>query len=353
MSANVESMFSVREVPWHREGLVLGEYPGSWAQARTLAGLDWEPTEAPVFQQTDDLIEQVPTYELHGMDGDGEPVYKRVGTEVVVRPQYKLNDGFKHIVRSDTGAVLSVNQNGYTLIDHGAMGEIVEAVLGQANVKWETAGVLDGGKAVWCLAKLDEPIMLPGDDTETFPYMAITNRHDGKGSCALRATAVRIVCANTFSMAESEGNRTGATFSFRHSKKWRERIDEAREAVQGTRREMVAYRELMNQLLGIPVTTGQRELFVQTFIPMPPAGLVTDRVMANVEAARINFRAIFDSKTTVQVADTAYGLLQASTEYLDHVRTARTWETRLNRCIMKPEPLKVKALKLIREVVAA
>ena len=42
------------------------------------------------------------------------------------------------------------------------MGEIVEAVLAQPNVKWETAGVLDGGRSVWCLALLDEPITLPG-----------------------------------------------------------------------------------------------------------------------------------------------------------------------------------------------
>ena len=43
MPANVESMFSVRQMPWHREGVVLPDYPGSWAEARKLAGLDWEP----------------------------------------------------------------------------------------------------------------------------------------------------------------------------------------------------------------------------------------------------------------------------------------------------------------------
>ena len=37
------------------------------------------------------------------------------------------------------------------------LGEIVEAVLAQPNVKWEMAGVLDGGRAVWRLALLDEP----------------------------------------------------------------------------------------------------------------------------------------------------------------------------------------------------
>src|SRR5215472_5475618 len=43
MPANVESMFSVREMPWHREGTVLADYPGDRDEARKLAGLDWDP----------------------------------------------------------------------------------------------------------------------------------------------------------------------------------------------------------------------------------------------------------------------------------------------------------------------
>jgi phage/plasmid-like protein (TIGR03299 family) len=253
----------------------------------------------------------------------------------------------------DTGAVLSINKDTYTVIDHSEMGEIVEAVLAQPNVKWETAGVLDGGRSVWCLALLDEPITLPGDDSPTLPYLAITNRHDGTAACALRATAVRIVCANTFRAAELEGERTGATFSFIHKASWRNRIDQARQAVTGAKAEMRRYQELAGELLAIPITTQQRELFITEFIPMPPTGLVTDRVARNVEEARTALRAIFDSATTEQVAHTAYGLVQASGEYLDHVRTARSWETRLNRTLIRPEPLKHRALSLVREVITA
>ena len=35
MPANVESMFSVRQMPWHREGTVLADYPGDWDEARS------------------------------------------------------------------------------------------------------------------------------------------------------------------------------------------------------------------------------------------------------------------------------------------------------------------------------
>lgn len=327
MPANVESMFSVRQMPWHQEGTILADYPGSWAEARTLAGLDWDPVTAEV-------------YTLTGITDDGSPRYETV-------------TGWKSINRSDTGAVLSLNKDTYTVIDHGQMGEIVEAVLAQPNVKWETAGVLDSGRAVWCLALLDEPVILPGDDSPTLPYLAITNRHDGTAACALRATAVRIVCANTFRAAELEGERTGTTFSFIHKASWRTRIEDARKAVTGARDEMARYAELASELLAIRVSPAQRELFITEFIPKPPDGLITDRVARNVDEARAALRMIFDSKTTEQVAHTAYGLIQAAGEYLDHVRNARSWETRLNRTLIRPEPLKHRALSLAREVITA
>jgi phage/plasmid-like protein (TIGR03299 family) len=325
--ANVESMFSVRAMPWHREGVVLTDYPGSWEEARKIAGLDWNPVA-------------VPSYAIAGATDDGQPIFEQ-------------DVGWNRIIRSDTAQTLSHRPDSYAIIDHSHMGEIVEAVLVQPNVKWETAGVLDEGRAVWCLALLDEPITLPGDTSVTMPYLAITNRHDGTGACALRATAVRIVCANTFRAAELEGERTGTTFSFVHKGGWRSRIEEARAAVTGARREISRYQELATELLGIRVTSRQRELFITQFIPAPPDGLVTERVARNVEEARNAVRLILASPTTEAVADTAYGLVQAAGEYLDHVRRARSWETKLGRTLIRPEPLKHRALALVREVTLA
>lgn len=327
MPANVEAMFSVREMPWHQEGVVLEEYPESWDDVRRLAGMDWDPLLEPVFVR-------------RGDNPDGTPNFQEV-------------EEWQSIYRSDTQQVLWINQDSYKVIDHDAMGEIIEAVLSQTNVKWETGGVLEDGRAVWVLAYLDEPIQLRGDHTLTLPYMAVTNRHGKPGACSLRATAVRIVCGNTFRASELEGDSTGTTFSFKHTKNWRSRIEQAKEAVTGTRREIAEYVEMAEALLGTRVTAEQRELFVVEFIPMPPEGLITDRVVRNVETARKALRGILSSETTAPVAHTAYGLVQGAGEYLDHVRKSRSWETKLNRTLMKPEPLKAKALKLVRELVPA
>lgn len=325
MPSEVESMFSVRAMPWHRQGIVLDEHPKTWIEARRLAGLDW------------DVIEET-VYELRGIGADGRAIFEPI-------------DGWKRLARSDDGRTLWLSRDSYTVIDHQAMGEIMEAVLQLPGVRWETGGVLDQGRAVWCLALLDEPITVPGDNTVTYPYMAITNRHGIPGACTLRATAIRILCANTFRAAELEGERTGATFAFVHRTNWRSRLEEARAAVTGVRREMRDYQELAQQLLGIRVTPQQRELFITEFVPMPPEGLVTERVVNNVEEARKALRDIMASPTTASIAHTAYGLVQGAGEYLDHVRRSRSWETKLNRTLIRPEPLKAKALSLVREIV--
>ena len=325
MPANIESMFSVRQMPWHREGTILDDYPDTWTQARTLAGLDWDPVTTPVYAAT-------------GINPDGTGHYEPI-------------EGWKTITRSDTGAVLSLNKDTYTVIDHARDGRDRRSGPGPAQRQVGNRGRPGQRQAVWCLALLDEPITLPGDDSPTLPYLAITNRHDGTAACALRATAVRIVCANTFRAAELEGERTGTTFSFVHKSGWRNRIDEARKAVTGAQAEMRRYAELAAELLAIPVSPAQRELFITEFIPKPPEGLITDRVARNVDEARAALRMIFESKTTEQVAHTAYGLVQAAGEYLDHVRTARSWETRLNRTLIRPEPLKHRALSLARDII--
>jgi phage/plasmid-like protein (TIGR03299 family) len=327
MPANVDQMFSVREMPWHREGVVLDDYPQSWDEARILAGLDWEPISAPVFT-------------LSGIDaGTGNPIYEPV-------------DNWQQVARSDTGATLALVRDSYEIINHSAFGQIFEAVLKQTNLKAETGGCLEGGRKVWMLIRLDEPIILPGDSSPTMPYLGLTGRHDAQGGVTLRATGVRIVCANTFNASELEGERTGATFSFVHRGKWQDRVDEAREAVTGARKEMKRYVEIASNLLGVKITRMQSELFVTEFIPAPPKGLASDRVLRNVEQARTRLREILASPTVAGagIDGTAYGLVQGAGEYLDHVRSAKTWETKLGRTLLRPESMKHTAMKLALEV---
>src|SRR5439155_182875 len=81
--------------------------------------------------------------------------------------------------------------------------------------------------------KLDEPIVLPGDDSPTLPFGCLSWYHDGGGSLRVRSGSIRQVCANTVSASEAEGAKHGTDFTFRHTKNVKERIADAKDAVKG------------------------------------------------------------------------------------------------------------------------
>ena len=127
MAHLLDSMFSVRATPWHGLGTILDEYPASWDEARKLAGLDWEPIEAPTYRRV--------------------PVINEDGSLDV---RYEEIPGHKLIERSDNSVVLAVPRDTYTIFPNADLGPLVEAVLNQSGgrYEYETAGSLDEGRKV-------------------------------------------------------------------------------------------------------------------------------------------------------------------------------------------------------------
>ena len=56
MAANVESMFYVRETPWHGLGTKVLEAPAS-KDALQLAGLDWRVLQEPIYTAMEELVD--------------------------------------------------------------------------------------------------------------------------------------------------------------------------------------------------------------------------------------------------------------------------------------------------------
>jgi phage/plasmid-like protein (TIGR03299 family) len=332
MPAYFDTGFSVREPMWHGQGLVLDEYPESWADARQKSGLTWEPVERRPYDLRD-VAEFTIDGQLVLPDGcfaaaDGQHVF-------IPDPDHKM------IVRPDTGLVLGIRSDEYATIYHGR-----QDVLGNE--------LSADGRQVWALLYLDEPYTIPGDSTEHLPFLALLNSHGGDGSCKATATQVRVVCWNTFQMASAEGERTGRQFVFRHVGDVAARIEEAKETIAGLRTETDEYRQLAADLMQLNVTDDHLSAFVSEFLPDPAENgeVVSDRVRENVSKARAMFRSIYlDSVTTEGVRGTGFGLLQSSTEYLDHARAYRSPDSYLGRSILRSEPAKAAALQIIRRVV--
>ena len=349
MPAFFESGFSVRQPMWHGLGNILDEYPESWDDARLAAGLMWEPTEVPVYTKTV-VTAGTPWPEgatAVGYDAATQPTPGDVLQADVLA--FVASD-FKGVARDDTNDLLGVVSDSWAAVTHGQMGEMLEALLGEdGKVKFETAGVLRGGRSVWALCYLDEPYTVPGDESQTYPYIALLNHHDGTGAAKIIPTQVRVVCWNTFSMASAEGERTGRQVVIRHSGNVAERIEAAKASLAELRTDARRYLELADVLAGVRVDDALVSTFLDRFIPAPENA--SDRVLANRQERQGEFMAIYnESPTTDGVRGTAYGLLMTATEYLDHMRPFRSSDTYLARTMLRPEPIKANVLSLVREL---
>lgn len=350
MPAYFDTGFSVRQPMWHGEGVVLDDYPKDWNAARKAAGLEWEPMTIPGFNVIP--AEEVANFLAMQRHGQSEPL--PVGWERLDGGRLLVPAGDRQgIVRSDTFASLGNASDQFSLIYHETMGEIMEALTGE-GLKFETAGSCRGGRQVWALGYLDEPYTIAGDDTEHLPYLALLNNHDGSGACKVTMTQVRVVCWNTFQAASAEGKRTGREFSFRHVGDVMGRVEDAKAALAGLREETDEYVALAAELTDIKIDDEMVGRYLTDFLPDPGENgeQASDRVRGNVARARSMFKAIYNDSVTVEaLKGNGFGLLQASTEYLDHVREYRSTDSYLGRSILRAEPAKAKAVQLIRGLV--
>lgn len=329
MSHLLDSMFSVRETPWHGLGEILDDYPQDWAEARKLAGLEWEPIPTGTYRK-------VPF-----INDAGEP-----DVRFEELPDYNV------IERSDNGNVLAVKAETYELFLNADLGPLLEQFVKASGgrLQYETAGSLDGGRDVWALLREPEPFVVPGDPNgAVLPFLAAQNSHDGGGALRIQRLQTRIVCNNTSMAADREAAKHGLQFVFRHTKSIAERVEQAKAVVAGLDMSTAAYKDWAADLLRLRVTAEGQKAFVEAFIPMPVAEVITTRVRNNIESARGTMWSYINGATCEGISHTAYGLTQAGIEFLDHGRNSRNAETKFRRCMLAIEPMKRQAEKFARE----
>lgn len=335
MTALFEQGFFVREPAWHGEGIVLQDYPGR-AEAQRLAGHDFRVVERPIA--------------------------------VAGRESWKQFDGWKGLIHSTTGELLNVARDTYEVIQNDTAYDIAELLFDQ-GFQYETGITLDEGKLCALTLRLDEPVVIRGDDTVTLPFGCLSWSHDGSGSLRVRSGAIRQVCANTVAASEAEGKRLGTEFTFRHTKNVKARIEDAKKAVKGTRAAFQVYRDAMHALAKIELTPQQRDLFVSVIVgdieldkdgrqiglPVSVRPDSTSRVKANIDNERAKVLSLFMGGETIPEAHalTGYGLFQAGVEYFDHLRAFRSHDSYVKRTLLSDNPAKATLGRTIRAVAAA
>jgi phage/plasmid-like protein (TIGR03299 family) len=335
----MDKMYSVRIAPWHinmgTNVLMLDTAPESRPERMACAGHDF-------------IVEQFPIYKKY----EKEIEYNGIK---LASDEFAPIEGWNMLTRDDTHDVLHVAKDSYQIVQNDVGHEIFEALSEGASLDDGTGGTVKNGALCYLSARVDTAYGVKGDDSPIYPYIVVTWTHDGTGAFQSRATTVRPVCWNTISAGEMEAKKSGRSFTFRHTKNIMDRIEDAKRVIAGAKEDTLRFIELGNELAAIAITNSVREQFVEWFIPMPESQfIISDRVLDNILDARNNLRKIFYSDTMPSVHRyTAYGLMQAGIEYLDHVRTYRNHDTYLGRTLLRDEPMKRKLVPMIRELVKA
>lgn len=290
-----DSMFSVREMPWHQQGAILDEYPNGIDEALTLSGLDWRVEQRGVY---------VPTAPELGDEGVSQGFAQVPG---------KLAN-----VRSDSGAVLGVVSDGYQVVQNVEAFRFLDDVLGTDELQFETAGSLHGGRQVWVLARRPDHVEVAGDQVATFVFVA--SSHDGSMSVTAAVTPVRIVCANTLGWALEGASQA---FRMRHTAGIGDRWEDAREMMRLT----VDYE---SQFVALGDKLGREKISDNAFEGVldglfPEADSMGARALENRRKAKRQIMTIYhgaglDGDTTGNAPGTKWAAVNAVGEWSDWYR---------------------------------
>lgn len=299
MAHLVEQMAYVGETPWHGLGHLLApKQPLEvWAQQ---AGMDWQIQETPVrfTSNTAGSLGEIHTFDDH-----------------------------KVLYRSDNKQALSVVSKRYQVVQPREVLEFYRDLTEVAGYELETAGVLKGGKKFWALAKTGQATAVKGSDL-IYGYLLLATSCDGTLATTATPTTIRVVCNNTLTIAVN-----GATQAIKvpHSTRFDAQAVKQQLGIAVSQWDTFMYR--MRTLAERKVKSHEA---MNYFLRV-----LCDTSLANGEAVTLsNERALKKVQSLYEgqghgadlesAKGTAWGLLNAVTEYVDHEKRTRSMDHRLD-----------------------
>ena len=282
MAHNVETMFSVREKPWHYAETsevtkLIQEAPTS-KDALRYAGLDWDVLQTPVYMES--------------------------GVQI---PNYKAN------VRSTDNLCLGIVSDRYQIVQNTEAFEFTDAIVGETEngvVTYETAGSLCGGRKIWLLAKMPVQKVLD-DDVE--PYMFFSNSHDGSGAIKVGMTPIRIVCNNTLNMALAGAKRSWST---KHVGDMQSKLEEAKLCLQMADKYMQNLDIEAERLANAKLYREQIDEILDEMFPIEDND--SDRKKQNVQSVKDSFYVAYFMPDILKFGESAWRAVNAMSDMVTH-----------------------------------
>ena len=295
MAHEVQSMAFVDAVPWHGLGNQLTPQQPIEIWQRE-AGMDWRINETDVL------------YSVSGGDGI----------------HLKSNPDAKVLFRSDTFSPLSVVSKRYKICQPSEILEFFRDLVNAGGFELETAGVLRGGRKLWALAKTGQETLLKGGD-KVKAYLLLATSCDGSMASTAQFTSVRVVCNNTLQMAV--GDSSGAV-KVPHSTEFDPQ--QVKQALGLGLSNWETFVTDMRKLTEIKVNKFEAMSY---FINVLGDRSVPINEQPNSKAIQ-NVYMLYSGEgkgsDLASASGTAFGALNAVTEYVDQHRRARSTDHRLD-----------------------
>lgn len=298
-------MFSVKETPWHQEGVVLTDHP-SYDDALKHANFDYPLEKRPHFRVLPDGV------------------------------QVEADDSF-YVYRSDKNAILGSVGSSYEVVSNREAFEPLRPLVDAGLLRLETGGVLRDGADAWLLGQWDLARFGPtakevlGDQIGAFA--TVCANHSGRRGILLGNTPIRIVCANTLGAAETSGVSRWETVDHKRGAKIR-LVEAAQRIFSGVveRYEVVAkqYKLLMSTALAADQFAA---LVLDVLAPLPtsdpkfnPEAKLAKVVMDRAAAKREEVKRLWVGGKGHTGEHNAWFAYNAAVEALDYNR--ELWPTR-------------------------
>ncbi len=299
MAHLIDQMAYVGTTPWHGLGSALSPKQPLEIWQRE-AGMDWQIQESPVHFKADAIGH---LGSIHSF------------------PEQKV------LYRSDTKAALSVVSNRYQVVQPREVLEFYRDLTEVSGYELETAGVLKGGKKFWALARTGQSAELKGNDLVN-GYLLLATSCDGTLATTATPTTVRVVCNNTLTISLN-----GATHAIKvpHSTRFDPQVVKKQLGIAVSQWDEFMYR--MRALAERKVQWPEAMSFFMSVMCDTQVDDPVPDVIRNKRALE-KIQNLYEGKgrgsDLESARGTAWGLLNAVTEYVDHERRARSSEYRVD-----------------------